>query len=66
MNYRLGAFGWLGGSKYVESGGTANIGLLDQAFAMKWVWDEVDKFGGDARREVIVSPCWASCVPLTD
>ncbi|KAL8756088.1 MAG: hypothetical protein Q9199_003187 [Rusavskia elegans] len=35
MNYRLGAFGWLGGSTYVESDGSANIGLLDQAFAMK-------------------------------
>lgn len=54
MNYRLGVFGWLGGSKYVESDGTANIGLLDQAFAMGWVRNNVHKFGGNGGREVII------------
>ncbi|KAL8887208.1 MAG: hypothetical protein Q9215_005194 [Flavoplaca cf. flavocitrina] len=34
MNYRLGAFGWLGGEKYLDDGGQANLGLLDQVVTM--------------------------------
>ncbi|KAL8830863.1 MAG: hypothetical protein Q9170_005546 [Blastenia crenularia] len=53
MNYRLGAFGWLGGLKYLEDGGTANLGLFDQAFAMTWVQQNIHQFGGDFSREAI-------------
>ncbi|KAL8964061.1 MAG: hypothetical protein Q9183_004735, partial [Haloplaca sp. 2 TL-2023] len=42
MNYRLGAFGWFGGSKYQSEGGSAIIGLLDQALAMEWVRRNID------------------------
>ncbi|MFW9988992.1 MAG: carboxylesterase/lipase family protein, partial [Candidatus Odinarchaeota archaeon] len=42
INYRLGAFGYL----YVP-GETANVGQLDQVLALKWVHDNIDKFGGD-------------------
>ena len=58
MNYRLGAFGWLGGPKFINEYGTPNLGLLDQAFAMKWVKNYIYEFGGDSRREVMPSmPC---------
>jgi len=50
MNYRLGAFGWLGGKKFEEEGGYANLGLQDQAFAMKWVKNYIKEFGGDPTR----------------
>uniref|UniRef100_H2XUP7 Carboxylic ester hydrolase n=1 Tax=Ciona intestinalis TaxID=7719 RepID=H2XUP7_CIOIN len=46
INYRLGALGFLaykqGG---VELGG--NQGLKDQQFAMRWVQENIHKFGGD-------------------
>ena len=50
MNYRLGAFGWLGGHKYLDDWGTANLGLLDQRFALEWVQNHIHLFGGDANR----------------
>lgn len=52
MNYRLGAFGWLGGKKYQEDGGVSNIGLLDQELALKWVQRNIGSFGGSADRKV--------------
>lgn len=38
VNYRLGALGFLGGT---------NVGLLDQACALRWVRDHIAGFGGD-------------------
>ncbi|MFX1305086.1 MAG: carboxylesterase/lipase family protein [Promethearchaeota archaeon] len=42
INYRLGAFGYL----FIPSI-TANVGQLDQILALKWVYDNIAKFGGD-------------------
>ncbi len=42
INYRLGAFGYL-----FIPGITANVGQLDQILALKWVYDNIAKFGGD-------------------
>lgn len=53
MNYRLGAFGWLGGPKFLHDEGTSNAGLLDQAFAMQWVENNIYFFGGSPSREVM-------------
>lgn len=48
-NYRVGALGWLhpaglGSDRWTAS---ANLGLQDQAAALRWVSDNVDRFGGD-------------------
>ncbi|MBB5213472.1 carboxylesterase/lipase family protein [Parapusillimonas granuli] len=41
-NYRLAALGWL----YVP-GMPANLGLLDQEAAVRWVAENIENFGGD-------------------
>ncbi|KAF7346430.1 Carboxylic ester hydrolase [Mycena sanguinolenta] len=46
IQYRLGLFGFLAGEQ-VKEGGALNAGLLDQDFALRWVHDHIDKFGGD-------------------
>ncbi|EST09801.1 Carboxylesterase, type B [Kalmanozyma brasiliensis GHG001] len=51
MNYRVGPFGFIGGSEVADSeGATSNAGLYDQRLAMKWVKKNIGKFGGDAGR----------------
>ena len=50
INYRLGVLGFLdlselGGAEYATSG---NHGLLDQVAALRWVRDNIDRFGGDS------------------
>ncbi|KAF1974304.1 alpha/beta-hydrolase [Bimuria novae-zelandiae CBS 107.79] len=46
VNYRLGAFGFLGGSE-VLADGAANLGLLDQRMGLEWVADNIAAFGGN-------------------
>jgi para-nitrobenzyl esterase len=48
INYRLGAFGYL-----FIPGITANVGQLDQILALKWVHDNIAKFGGDPDKVTI-------------
>ncbi|KAL9931389.1 hypothetical protein V8E36_009786 [Tilletia maclaganii] len=54
MNYRLGAFGFLGGSAMLsaaKSGAAAlNVGMYDTRFALRWVHSHIAAFGGDPRR----------------
>ncbi|KAH6719250.1 Alpha/Beta hydrolase protein [Leptodontidium sp. MPI-SDFR-AT-0119] len=47
LNYRLGAFGWLAGPSYQSGNAATNLGLLDQQLALKWIRDNISKFGGD-------------------
>ncbi|KDR73256.1 hypothetical protein GALMADRAFT_1341677 [Galerina marginata CBS 339.88] len=51
-NYRLNAFGFLGG-KEVKAAGIGNIGLRDQRFALQWVQDHITAFGGDPTKVTI-------------
>jgi carboxylesterase type B len=52
IQYRLGAFGFLGGED-VKEDGVLNAGLLDQNFALKWVQANIAKFGGDPSKVTI-------------
>lgn len=50
INYRVGALGflahpWLAGEN--EDGVSGNYGLMDQIFALKWVRENIEAFGGD-------------------
>ncbi|KAG7095883.1 hypothetical protein E1B28_006572 [Marasmius oreades] len=52
MQYRLGLFGFLAGDE-VKKIGALNAGLLDQAFAFRWVREHISKFGGDPEQVTI-------------
>lgn len=47
INYRLGALGQLWS---IEAGMSGNYGFLDQKMAMKWIWSNIEYFGGDQSR----------------
>ena len=55
VSYRLGAFGFLAHPELSkESGrGSGNYGLQDQIAGLKWVKDNIAKFGGDPDRVTI-------------
>ena len=57
VQYRLGAFGWLGGDELRERdphrGSTGNWGLLDNIAALKWIQANAAAFGGDPSRVTI-------------
>jgi para-nitrobenzyl esterase len=56
INYRLGAFGFF----RLPDDGTepnrppANFGLMDQQAALRWVKNEIGRFGGDASRVTLM------------
>lgn len=48
VRYRLGIFGFLSHPALTkEQGGSGNYGLMDQVAALKWVHDNIARFGGD-------------------
>ncbi|KAJ7052669.1 alpha beta-hydrolase [Mycena amicta] len=51
-NYRVTAFGFMGG-KEVQKAGISNLGLRDQIFALEWVQKYISAFGGDPKRVTI-------------
>ncbi|KAE8269388.1 hypothetical protein A4X09_0g2963 [Tilletia walkeri] len=58
INYRLGAFGFLGGSSMLSAAkaGTAvlNAGMFDTRMALKWVQRNIAAFGGDPTRVTLM------------
>jgi para-nitrobenzyl esterase len=55
-NYRLGAFGFFAHPELTAESphhASGNYGLMDQVAAMKWVRDNVARFGGDPRSVTI-------------
>lgn len=48
LNYRLGVFGFLAHAGLSDEGSrSGNQGLWDQVFALEWVRDNIEAFGGD-------------------
>ena len=56
FNYRVGAFGFMAHPELSrEQGGhSGNYGLMDQNAALRWVRDNIARFGGDPGQVVIV------------
>jgi carboxylesterase type B len=54
MNYRLGALGWSPGPTFQGEGGTSNLGLYDQRFALEWVQKYIHQFGGDPSQVTVL------------
>jgi len=52
VQYRVGGFGFLGGSEILKDG-SANLGLLDQRAGLQWISDNVEAFGGDPSKVTI-------------
>ncbi|KAJ3337539.1 hypothetical protein HDU93_000876 [Gonapodya sp. JEL0774] len=72
LNYRLGAFGFMGSSDLLEEadGKGLNYGLQDQIAALKWVQANVAAFGGDPSDVTVfgqsagaISIGWLSLIP---
>ncbi|KAI0076889.1 alpha/beta-hydrolase [Panus rudis PR-1116 ss-1] len=53
MNYRVNAFGFIGG-KEVKEAGVSNLGLHDQRQALRWVQKYIHHFGGDPKRVILM------------
>ncbi|KAK0101374.1 hypothetical protein ONS95_006549 [Cadophora gregata] len=49
INYRLNIFGFPGNPHSIN-----NLGLLDQRLAVEWTRDNIEAFGGDPRRIILV------------
>ncbi|KAJ6544428.1 alpha/beta-hydrolase [Mycena capillaripes] len=63
FQYRLGQFGFLGGTP-VHDNGTLNAGLLDQKAALVWVQKYISKFGGDPTQLEPVSHLSSDFLPF--
>jgi para-nitrobenzyl esterase len=53
INYRLGALGFLAHPALAPDGDAGNYGFEDQQAALRWVHDNIAKFGGDPAKVTI-------------
>ncbi len=70
VNYRLGPLGYFALPSWGERSG--NFGVMDQGFALKWVYENIAAFGGDPERILVygqsaggVSVRMMLCSPVT-
>jgi para-nitrobenzyl esterase len=56
FNYRIGVLGFLAHPELTrEQGGySGDYGLLDQALALRWIHDNIVRFGGDPQRILLI------------
>lgn len=57
INYRLGVYGFLAHpwlSAESENGVSGNYGTLDQIAALRWVYENIEAFGGDADNITVI------------
>ncbi|CAI6333002.1 unnamed protein product [Periconia digitata] len=54
VQYRLGAYGFLGGPKYAAMGGAPNLGIMDQRLGLEWTRKNIAAFGGDPDKVTIM------------
>ena len=56
LNYRVGIIGFLAHPELTkEQGGhSGNYGLLDQALALRWIHENIARFGGDPKRILVI------------
>ena len=52
IQYRLSAWGFLGGQEALEEGAT-NLGYRDQRLALHWIQENIAGFGGDPGKVTI-------------
>ncbi|TAQ84276.1 hypothetical protein B7494_g7408 [Chlorociboria aeruginascens] len=52
IQYRLSAWGFLGGAEALENGAT-NVGYRDQRLALHWIQENIAAFGGDREKVTI-------------
>ncbi|KAI4468943.1 carboxylesterase [Holotrichia oblita] len=60
INYRLGLFGFLN-FENSEIGVFGNMGMKDQAMALRWVKKNIEKFGGDPNSVTIFGESAGGC-----
>ncbi len=56
LNYRLGIFGFLAHPELTAESthhASGNYGLMDQVLALRWVVDNIARFGGDAKNVTV-------------
>eukprot|EP01064_Diplonema_japonicum_P030238 TRINITY_DN5088_c0_g1_i1.p1 TRINITY_DN5088_c0_g1~~TRINITY_DN5088_c0_g1_i1.p1 ORF type:complete len:565 (+),score=61.39 TRINITY_DN5088_c0_g1_i1:59-1696(+) len=62
MNYRVNNLGFLAlPSLFAESNTTGNYALLDQQFALKWVKNNIEKFGGNPSNVMLFGQSAGGC-----
>ncbi len=63
INYRLGIFGFLATPEMTRADSlhaVSNLGLLDMIYALRWVYRNIEAFGGDADRITIMGQEYAA------